>query len=99
MSATKAPHSYKTFFISSLPLDFLRIKMLRLLRTEFCDTSATIREKYSILGRHAEYTESTRGAAAHCTNVIFFPIGLRATRLVGSTTTTDSEKGSFSPGV
>jgi hypothetical protein len=49
MSATKAPHAYKTFFISSLPLDFLRIKMLRLLRTEFCDTSATIREKYSLI--------------------------------------------------
>jgi hypothetical protein len=30
-------------------LDFLRIKMLRLLRTEFCDTSATIREKYSLI--------------------------------------------------
>src|ERR1700681_4374159 len=49
MSPTKAPHAYKTFFISSLPLDFLRIKMLRLLRTEFCDTSATIREKYSLI--------------------------------------------------
>jgi hypothetical protein len=74
MSATKAPHAYKTFFISSQPLDFLRIKMLRLLRTEFCDTSATIREKYSLIVLVVAVSHSQRhGATAAGTSAAHAP--------------------------
>jgi hypothetical protein len=94
MSATKAPHAYKTFFISSLPssseLEYYGF---------YGPNSVTLQQQS---GRNIRFlgamlnTQKVPGrSAAHCTNAIFFQSDCVPLRLVGSTTTADSEMDRF----
>src|ERR1700686_3965193 len=96
MSATKAPHAYKTFFISSLPssseLEYYGF---------YGPNSVTLQQQS---GRNIRFL----GAMLNTQKVLAAPRRALHKRDLfsnwtachfGSSTTTDNEKGSFSPGV
>jgi hypothetical protein len=94
MSATKAPHAYKTFFISSLPSSS-ELEYYGFYGPNSVPLQQQSGRDIRFLGAMLNTQKVLAALAAHCTNAIFFQSDCVPLRLVGSTTTADGEMDRF----